>query len=296
KYRELIGELSASELLRALIDETGMLIELKNENTLESLARYENLREFLSAITDHFNTKPEATIESFLEEISLVSDADTVDGTKNAVTLMTLHAAKGLEFPVVFVTGLEEGLFPNPNTNFDDFSIEEERRLLYVGITRAMKKCFLTYAKSRLKYGEYTSAMPSRFLDEISENEAVELRTSYGSPISGLHNRSVREDFVSNSNLFNRSTTIGSRTFRTKKFESSSSSYRQEAAPSEYSQIEPEGNTSSIRKGTRVHHEIFGDGRVLELSGKGDNAKAVVDFDGRGRKNLMLKFAKLRVL
>ncbi|HYM19726.1 MAG TPA: UvrD-helicase domain-containing protein [Candidatus Kapabacteria bacterium] len=296
KYRKVRDELSPSELLRSLIDETGMLTELKLENTLESLARYENLREFLSAITDHFATKAEATIESFLEEISLVSDIDNIDGAKNAVTLMTLHAAKGLEYPVVFVTGLEEGLFPNPNTSFDDFSIEEERRLLYVGITRAMKKCFLTYAKSRLKYGDYSSAMPSRFLEEIKETDSIEMMTSYGTPISTLRSgRSSSEiDFVSTSRVFNGSATIGNRTFGTKKFSSSHSSYSQDEAPDDYSQTE---NTSNnLRKGARVIHEIFGEGRILELSGKGDNAKAVVDFDGRGRKNLMLKFAKLKVL
>lgn len=303
KYRKVRGELSPSELLRSLIDETGMLTELKLENTLESLARYENLREFLSAITDHFTEKPDSTIESFLEEISLVSDIDNVDGSKNAVTLMTLHAAKGLEFPVIFVTGLEEGLFPNPNTSFDDFSIEEERRLLYVGITRAMKKCFLTFAKSRLKYGEYSTAMPSRFLDEVSENEAVELTTSYGSHVSSLRGRttSSEEDFVTNSPVFNRSATIGNRTFGTKKFPSKSygstpsrSPYAQDDAPNEYSQVESDGQV--LKRGVRVTHEIFGEGRVIEVSGKGDQAKAVVDFEGRGRKNLMLKFAKLRVL
>ncbi|MBS1903803.1 MAG: UvrD-helicase domain-containing protein [Bacteroidetes bacterium] len=304
KYRKVRNELSPSELLRSLIDETGMLAELKLENTLESLARYENLREFLSAITDHFTEKPDATIESFLEEISLVSDIDNVDGSKNAVTLMTLHAAKGLEFPVVFVTGLEEGLFPNPNTSFDDFSIEEERRLLYVGITRAMKKCFLTYAKNRLKYGEYSSAMASRFLDEVSESESVELTTSYGSHVSSLRSRTTSSDtdFVTNSPVFNRSATIGNRTFGTKKYPSktygsspaSRSPYAQEDAPSEYSQVESDGQV--LRRGVRVSHEIFGEGRVIEVSGKGDQAKAVVDFEGRGRKNLMLKFAKLRVL
>jgi DNA helicase II / ATP-dependent DNA helicase PcrA len=304
KYRKVRTELSPSELLRSLIDETGMLAELKLENTLESLARYENLREFLSAITDHFTEKPDATIESFLEEISLVSDIDNIDGGKNAVTLMTLHAAKGLEFPVVFVTGLEEGLFPNPNTSFDDFSIEEERRLLYVGITRAMKKCFLTYAKSRLKYGEYSSAMASRFLDEVSESESVELTTSYGSHVSSLRSRTTSSDtdFVTNSPVFNRSATIGNRTFGTKKYPSktygsspaSRSPYAQDDAPNEYSQVESDGQV--LRRGVRVSHEIFGEGRVIEVSGKGDQAKAVVDFEGRGRKNLMLKFAKLRVL
>jgi DNA helicase-2/ATP-dependent DNA helicase PcrA len=296
KYRKVRDELSPSELLRSLIDETGMMTELKLENTLESLARYENLREFLSAITDHFATKPDATVESFLEEISLVSEIDNVDGSKNAVTLMTLHAAKGLEYPVVFVTGLEEGLFPNPNTSFDDFSIEEERRLLYVGITRAMKKCFLTYAKSRLKYGDYASAMPSRFLEEVKESDSTEMITSYGTPISALRSgrSSFDNDFVSTSRVFNGTPTIGNRTFGTKKFGSSRSSYAQDDAPDDYSQVESSSN--GLRKGARVLHEIFGEGRVLELSGKGDNAKAVVSFDNAGRKNLMLKFAKLKVL
>ncbi len=293
KYRKLIPELSPSELLRALIDETGMLVELKSENTLESLARYENLKEFLSAITEHFSLKSDATIESFLEEISLVSDADKVDGAKNVVTLMTLHAAKGLEFPLVFICGLEEGLFPNANSSFEDFSLEEERRLLYVGITRAMRKCYLTYAKSRLKYGEYSSAMASQFLEEISATDAIEMITSYGSRISSLKASSQREDFVGNSPLFNNSTTFGSRTFSARRKESSS--YAQEEAPDSYSQIDT-SSAMQIRKGVRVQHEIFGEGRVLEVSGKGDNAKAIVDFVGRGRKNLMLKFANLRLL
>ncbi|MEI8134316.1 MAG: UvrD-helicase domain-containing protein [bacterium] len=293
KYSALRAELSPGELLRSLIDETGILIELKLENTPESLVRYENVREFLSAITEYFQDKEEATVESFLEEISLMSDVDKVDGSKNVVTLMTLHAAKGLEFAVVFLTGLEEGLFPNPNTSFSDFSIEEERRLMYVGITRAMKKCFILYARNRLKYGDYTSAVPSRFIQEISESGATELTTSYGSKVSGRDTAALRED-VFNSSLF-KPRGDGERVFSARKTPRHEfNPYDQSSSSESYSQIDsPSG---SLKRGTKVHHEIFGEGRIIEISGKGDKAKAVVDFQRQGKKNLMLKFANLKVL
>ena len=294
KYSRLSSELSPGELLRALIDETGILMELKQENTMESLMRYENVREFLSAITEYFQDNSEATVESFLEEISLMSDVDKIDGTKNVITLMTLHAAKGLEFAVVFLTGLEEGLFPNPNTNFDDFSIEEERRLLYVGITRAMKKCYILYAKNRLKFGEYNSAMPSRFIKEISLSGATEHTTSYGTKIREADETPKNDDIFSTS-MFQGSNTINGRTFAARKAPRGSyNQYAQEETTDSYSQIEPA--SGGLRRGARVSHEIFGEGRIIEISGKGDKAKAVVDFANQGKKNLMLKFANLRVL
>ncbi len=296
KYQKLRTELSPSELLRALIDETGILQDLKLENTLESLARYENVREFLSAITEYFQDSPEATIEAFLEEISLMSDVDKNDPSKNAVTLMTLHAAKGLEYPVVCITGLEEGLFPNPNTSFDDFSIEEERRLMYVGITRAMKKCFIFYAKSRMKYGDISSAMPSRFLAEIEVSGATERVTSYGSKVKSYESNYTRED-IFDSPMFNGSNAINGRSFGSRQGRGNreKNSYIQDEPPADYSQIEPPSG-GRLKRGSRVWHESFGEGRVLEVSGAGEKAKAVVDFQKLGRKNLLLKFANLRVL
>ncbi|MEP7235204.1 MAG: 3'-5' exonuclease, partial [Ignavibacteriota bacterium] len=294
KYSKLRNELSPGELLRSLIDETGILMELKLENTMESLTRYENVREFLSAITEYFQDNSEATVESFLEEISLMSDVDKIDGTKNVVTLMTLHAAKGLEFPVVFVSGLEEGLFPNPNTSFDDFSIEEERRLLYVGITRAMKRCYILYAKNRLKFGEYNSALPSRFIKEISLSGATEHTTSYGTKIRDAAETPRDEDIFSTS-MFSGSNTINGRTFAPRKEPRASyNQYAQEASSESYSQIDQ--SSGGLRRGAKVIHEIFGEGRIIEISGKGDKAKAVVDFNRQGKKNLMLKFANLKVL
>jgi DNA helicase-2/ATP-dependent DNA helicase PcrA len=221
-----------------------------------------------------------------------MSDVDKIDGSKNVVTLMTLHAAKGLEFAVVFVTGVEEGLFPNPNTSFDDFSIEEERRLMYVGITRAMKKCYILYAKNRLKYGEYTSAIPSRFIKEISLSGATEHTTSYGTKLREADERVTSTDDIFSSTMFQ--SRSGDRVFAARKAPRNYNPFAQDEPLDSYSQIEAPVN--GLRRGAKVVHEIFGEGRVVEVSGKGDKAKAVVDFQRQGRKNLMLKFANLRVL
>ncbi|MBI4811480.1 MAG: UvrD-helicase domain-containing protein [Ignavibacteriales bacterium] len=145
KYRKLKNELSMSELSRALVDELGILNLFKEEGTPEAMARRENVHELLSAISEFAAEQPNATLESFLQEVSLVADVDEWDNEFNAVTLMTLHSAKGLEFPIVFITGLEEGLLPYYNSSLDTVELEEERRLFYVGITRTMNKLFLSW-------------------------------------------------------------------------------------------------------------------------------------------------------
>lgn len=295
KYAKLKDQMSPSELLRSMIDETRILSELKLENTMESMARYENIQEFLSAVTEFFSERQGATLETFLEEVSLVSEIDQVDGSKNAVTLMTLHAAKGLEFPVVFIAGLEEGLFPSQSTVMDRNQLEEERRLLYVGITRAMRKCFVLYAAARMRFGETLRAMPSRFLEEIEQSGYTEKITSYGTKPRARESYAEREN--SFSHLMNGTPTLNGRTFTRKRADrvttsssSSSSSYN------EYSQIDSDQGSSTLRRGAKVMHTTFGEGRIVEVGGKGDKAKAVVDFTKFGRKNLMLKFANLKLL
>lgn len=294
KYATLKAQISPNELLRALIDDTRILSELKLENTMESMTRYENIQEFLSGVTEYFQDKPEATLESFLEEVSLVSDTDQVDGNKNAVTLMTLHAAKGLEFPVVFVTGLEEGIFPNVTTGLDRDELEEERRLLYVGITRAMRKCVMLYTQSRIRFGEVARQMPSRFIEEVMKSGAAEQITSFGTKPRARESYVERD--VTYSHLLNGSSTLNGRTFKPKRAgnkPSTRSSYFSDGdSSSDYSQIEGE----SLHRGARVFHDTFGEGRVIEVAGRGDKAKATVDFPKFGRKNLMLKFANLKVL
>ncbi len=295
KYRSLRSELSPSELLRSLIDDTGILRELKQENTLESLARYENVREFLSAITEYFMEKSDATIESFLEEISLMSDVDSMDGTKNAATLMTIHAAKGLEYPVVFITGVEEGLFPSANAFYENDDIEEERRLMYVALTRAMRKCYISFSKVRMKFGEIAPAVPSRFIKEVEASGATMRMTSYGTRSRSFEFDPDDTSYEGQKSPIYRSNPTSYAAKRKARAPLSGNQYRQEAPQESYSQIEsPTGGM--ISRGAKVWHESFGEGRVIEINGRGEKAKAVVDFAKVGRKHLMLKFAQLKVL
>ncbi len=167
KYIALKKDMSANELARALVDETGILHLLKEENTPESLARRDNIQELISALAEFTDQHPGSTLEDFLSEVSLVSEVDMAEFGRNAVTLMTLHAAKGLEFPVVFITGLEEGLLPISLSLDSKEQIEEERRLLYVGMTRAEQQLYLSFARTRYHQGDMLYSLRSRFVDEV---------------------------------------------------------------------------------------------------------------------------------
>ncbi len=245
KYIDLKDKISAGELSRALIDDLGLIRLYKEDGSPEALQRIENIEELLSAITEFSNENPEKNaLEKFLEEVSLISDIDTWENKRDTITLMTLHSAKGLEFPVVFITGLEEGLFPIANAIYNKRELEEERRLFYVGITRAMKKLYLTYAKSRMKAGNVMYQRKSRFLDEI--------------PIELVLYHNAKDEAR-----------------KTKKKEEFEQSY-------------------NFTVGSVVFHEVFGIGRIVDLSGNGDKASAVVDFENFGRKLLLLKYANLK--
>jgi DNA helicase-2/ATP-dependent DNA helicase PcrA len=281
KYIRLKEEISVGELARALVDELGVLQDLKEENTSESLNRRENIQELVSALTEFSEKQPEskqeAKLEDFLAEVSLISDLDTAEFGHNAVTLMTLHAAKGLEFPVVFITGLEEGLFPLGGADSDRKELEEERRLMYVGITRAKEKLYLSWAVSRYRFGELSHSSRSRFLDEI---DASLLRPEGG-------NRPV-------SSPYRRQDVHGARTpeaRRHKTVPDDSQKYFSDVTPDYENESQ---DAFHVKVGSRVVHESFGNGRILALDGSGDNTRAVVDFVSVGRKNLMLKYANLR--
>ncbi len=275
KYIELKTKISASELARALVDEIGILTEFKMEGTPEALARRENVQELLSAITEYMVEHPDATLDTFLEEVSLVADVDTWDNERNAVTLMTLHSAKGLEFPVVFITGLEEGLFPHSQSLSDRKELEEERRLFYVGITRAMKNLFLTCASQRYRFGDLTYATKSRFLDEIDET-LIEFETA-------RHRRREKASAVIEE--------IEKELHR--KRDGKRKKPVTQPAESEYEEYSDE---PPLQIGSLVEHETFGRGKIIDLSGYGDGAKAVVQFDGNVRKHLMLKYARLKIV
>ncbi len=276
KYIRLKDDLSVGELARTLVDEIGMLKIFKEENTVESLARRENVMELLSALTEFSDLNPEAGLDGFLEEVSLVSDVDEAEFGRNAVTLMTLHAAKGLEFPVVFIAGLEEGLFPLSNALLEPKELEEERRLFYVGVTRAMKKLYLLYALTRYRFGEFGYSVRSRFLDEVDESLLVVEGNTRLAAVRGMTAGSPAAPKPRTASRMRKD--------EDHYFGDHLPDYENESqAPVTY------------RVGSRVIHDTFGTGRVIAVDGKGENARAVVDFETVGRKNLMLKFANLRM-
>lgn len=168
-FSESSKELSASQLIQKIIDEAGFVKDLEEEGTVESISRAENVREFLSVAKEFEKNSDEPTLEAFLTRMALVSDQDSTDDQKKRVTLMTLHSAKGLEFPYVFICGMEEGIFPHHRSMFEPKELEEERRLCYVGITRAKERLYLCYARERLIFGESWCNGPSRFIEEIPE-------------------------------------------------------------------------------------------------------------------------------
>ncbi|MBF8293982.1 MAG: ATP-dependent helicase PcrA [Bacteroidetes bacterium] len=276
KYISLRSKMSMSELTRSMVDELEILKSYKEEGSAESMGRWENVQELLSAITEFGDEHPDGTLEAFLEEVSLVSDIDAWDVSRNAVTLMTLHASKGLEFPVVFISGVEEGLLPFYTNSIERQALEEERRLLYVGITRAQSKLFLSKAQMRYRFGEAAFASPSRFLSEIGEEKLEVIQTrghrtsfSGSAPTKGITPaRRVSEQKVRKEEQF---------------FADESPDYEGESQ-----------ETFEIKQGTYVQHEMFGRGKVVRINGKGDAMKVVVDFDDFGVKNLLVKFARLR--
>ncbi len=280
KYIRLKTEMSVSELARALVDELGILRLLKEENTPESLARRENIQELISAITEFAELHEAALLEDFLQEVSLIADIDTAEFGRNTVTLMTLHAAKGLEFPVVFVSGLEEGLLPISLALDSREETEEERRLLYVGMTRAREHLYLSHARMRYHQGEMLYSVRSRFIDEI---DALHLSFRGQNGITPRHTGTT---------LRQKSPSVS----RAKSLSTATRSSSADPAPSDpmpdYEHESQDG--PSLRVGLAVTHETFGPGRIVALDGRGDDQRAVVDFATAGRKQLLLKFAHLR--
>ena len=276
KYKRLRSEMSISEMSRALVDEIGILHIFKDEGTPEAIARWENVQELLSAITEFSEQNAEATLENFLQDVTLVSDVDRWEDKFNAVTLMTLHSAKGLEFPVVFIAGLEEGLLPFYSSEPDRKTLEEERRLLYVGLTRAKKILFLCHARIRFRFGEISYQSPSRFIDEI-DSSLIETK------------RSIAKHYAAET--AKRKIADSSVKARRMKKEKSESHYFTDEQPDYDGQSD-----EMLHEGAVVEHEIFGKGKIVRISGSGDSQKAVVEFSDVGRKNLMLKYARLKIL
>src|ERR671920_1993623 len=174
---------SVSVTLGKVLDQSGYLKDLREERSEEAEGRVENLAELVSAAREYETRSPEPSLGGFVDQLSLLSDVDEEAGTKDArVLMMTMHSAKGLEFPVVVIAGLEEGLFPHSRSSDDEAELEEERRLCYVGITRAQRRLVLTSAARRRTFGDYQSTDPSRFIDEIPAELIEEVPSTFASP------------------------------------------------------------------------------------------------------------------
>jgi DNA helicase-2/ATP-dependent DNA helicase PcrA len=281
-FRDLIAGLgqearadSVSIAIGKMLDRSGYLKDLRDENTEEANERTENLMELVSAARDYEMRDPEASLGGFVDRLSLLSEADEESGTKNArVWLMSMHAAKGLEFPVVFIAGMEEGLFPHSRSSEDQDELEEERRLFYVGMTRAERQLFLTSAARRRVFGEYQSTQPSRFMDEVPAELVERITPAYTSSSQGSFAHAHYE-------------------FRTNPYGRGGRPARFKEDAEKYSYEDEDQSASGVRVGMRVRHAQFGVGVVLAVEEHTDDYKITVRFNTVGQKKLLAKFAKL---
>lgn len=253
-------------LIETVIKETGYgeMLDKEAEHDPQGESRKENVGEFLSVAKDYMDSNPEGSLQDFLENVALVSDVDDFESSDSKVTLMTLHAAKGLEFPVVFLVGLDEGLFPHSRTLMDPSQVEEERRLAYVGITRAERQLYVTNAVTRTMYGRISAYMPSRFLEEIPP----QLMEDY-------HRKSAMPQSRSTATVPGRQRV----SILTKPVASS--------LPKKHAV------TDTFAKGDKVRHKIWGIGTVLQVIGEGANMQMKIQFPTKGVRQVVVKYAPL---
>ena len=304
RFIEQNTRLSAEEMAAMVVKESGIVSTLFQDRSVEGISKQENLQELLKGIAEFCELRREEGIEQvsladFLSEVSLLTDQDNdKDEQANKVTMMTVHAAKGLEFRNVFVVGLEEDLFPSQMAKDNPRAVEEERRLFYVAITRAEENCVLTYAKSRFRNGQSAMCSPSRFLKDI-DVQFLELpidtssdtfaaareqfqRPAFASPFQ--QPRAVEKEEPS----FVSPVAQAAQRQRLTKVETATSAPATSATPS--------SDLSGLSVGAKVRHDRFGEGEVIAIEGDGGNAKATVAFTHFGQKQLLLKFARLTIV
>lgn len=269
------------DVTKKVLEKSGYLKALVEENSAQSLTRRDNVLELQNAIAYYQQNTKTPKLSNFLQEITLITDTDKYDEDKPAVTLMTVHASKGLEFPAVFIVGLEENLFPMGPREGEESNIEEERRLFYVAITRAQKQLFFSYSKLRYKYGEEQRQARSRFLDEVDPGV---VRTETGATI---HQKKDRFDAEDNTEKGNSETEIEY------DWRAPVQSGKPSASTVNY---EYEYDDDPFRVGAQVIHPTFGQGKILQRNGAGKDTRIVVFFKNRGQKTLMLRAAKLSIL
>jgi DNA helicase-2/ATP-dependent DNA helicase PcrA len=284
-FRDLIVRLtdvarreSVSIAIGKTLDQSGYLQDLREDRSEDSDARVDNLAELVSAAREYEGRDPEPSLNGFVDRLSLLSDSDEESGTQNArVWLMTLHSAKGLEFPTVVLAGLEEGLFPHSRSSEDEEELEEERRLCYVGMTRARSKLVLTGAGRRRIFGEYQSSEPSRFIDEIPPELVERIAPTFTSSTSGYQGNFPHYEF------------------RTNPYGRGGRKAREETPAYSYEDEDQSTPFGSLRPGVRVKHAQFGTGTVISVEQLDDDAKLVVRFNAVGQKTLRAKYARLQI-
>jgi DNA helicase-2/ATP-dependent DNA helicase PcrA len=270
-----------------VIVHSGYLKELELENSPESKTKIENIQELVSAIDDFEKRSPDKTLAGYLTQVALISDLDSLDDSKGKVTMMTLHLAKGLEFDNVFITGLEEGLFPVGESAFKPEELEEERRLMYVGMTRARKNLFLTWASERTVYGKTRWNMMSRFAAEAGfKDEFARQSPSFK---SGYFNK---RDWRENSGK----TVYAKAVYEYKNEDSCDYMPSDDEIIKDEPLYVPSADASPYNIGDFVSHPVFGEGKIIEKNGKGDDVKLVVLFGSGQWKKLLAKVANLRIL
>ena len=300
ELRQKQKDLTISELIKLTLKKTGYMQALKDEKTIEAENRIENLDEFLTVAIEFEEQFAENTLADFLEGITLSSDLDNMEETEDSVTLMTLHSAKGLEFPVVFLVGMEEGIFPGYKSIGEPKELEEERRLCYVGITRAKENLFLTCSKKRTIFGSTTCNAVSRFLKEIPK----ELLDGYEEAFGNNENNSFKDT--------NYTWTYGNNNGNVKTFKinqeepvavaaSNKTGYNFRTAESFLSSLTKSNKNnncdlSKYKEGQRVFHKKFGEGTISIIEPEGEDLKVDINFDKVGHKRLMAKYAGLEVI
>lgn len=300
ELRKQVNEVSISELIKLTLNKTGYVKALENENTVEAESRIQNLEEFLTVAIEFEEQMAENTLAEFLESISLTSDIDDMEESEDTVTLMTLHSAKGLEFPVVFLVGMEEGIFPGYKSIGELKELEEERRLFYVGITRAMQFLFLTCAQRRTIFGSTSYNQMSRFLKEIpkdlldgydeidSDGNNSFKDSNYGWEYGTNYAGKVKTYKLDNIEKMPESK-VGAEAFQFRTAESFLNSLNNKAK-------EKQVDISKYKEGQRIYHKKFGEGTIDKIEEEGEDYKLDINFDKVGHKRLMAKFAELEII
>lgn len=300
ELRKQVNQIPISELIKLTLNKTGYVKALENENTIEAESRIQNLEEFLTVAIEFEEQMAENTLAEFLESISLTSDIDNMEESEDTVTLMTLHSAKGLEFPVVFLVGMEEGIFPGYKSIGEIKELEEERRLFYVGITRAMQYLYLTCAKRKTIFGSTSYNQMSRFLKEIPKdlldgyeeidnednnsfkdsNYGWEYGTNYAGKVKTYKFDNVEK-------IPEVKEKVGAFQFRTA--ESFLNSLNKKASDRQV-------DITKYKEGQRIYHKKFGEGTINKIEQEGEDYKLDIQFDKVGHKRLMAKFAELEII